>query len=169
MSDLREVKVEPLSAPAFAPFGRVISAGLQPGASANQGTAVRFDYCAELLTTRPEAKANLAVFRSVAKALPHQVVLLERHPCSTQVFLPMIVSRYLVCVAPTAADGGPDLAGLKAFTCLPGQGVAYAPGTWHHPVVALDAPGEFAMLAWEDGTPLDCEVRALPEAITVVP
>lgn len=166
--DLRQLTALPLSAEAFAPFGRVVSAGLQPGAPANQGTAVRFDFCAELRSTRPEAKANLAVFRSVARTLPHDVLLLERHPCSTQVFLPMLVSRYLVCVAPTRPDGGPELAGLRAFICLPGQGVAYAPGTWHQPMVALDAPGEFAMLAWEEGTPLDCEIRELTERIRVV-
>ncbi|MDP1823690.1 MAG: ureidoglycolate lyase [Archangium sp.] len=165
---MTDVKVVALTAGAFAPFGRVVSAGLQPGAAANQGTAVRFDFCAELLSTRPHSKANLAVFRSVARALPHEVRLLERHPCSTQVFLPMIVSRYLVCVAPTLPDGGPDVARLAAFTCVPGQGVAYAPGTWHHPMVALDAPGEFAMLAWEDGTALDCEVRDLSQAVRVV-
>lgn len=165
---MTDVKVVALTAQAFAPFGRVISAGLQPGAPANQGTAVRFDFCAELSNTRPHSKPNLAVFRSVAKALPHEVRLLERHPCSTQVFLPMIVSRYLVCVAPTLPDGGPDVGRLAAFTCLPGQGVAYAPGTWHHPMVALDAPGEFAMLAWEDGTALDCEVRDLAQPVRVV-
>ncbi len=157
----------PLTAEAFAPFGRVVSAGLGPGASANQGTAVRFDFCAELTSTRGGARPNLAVFRSVARSLPFEVVLLERHPCSTQVFLPMVVARYLVCVAPTLPDGAPDVAGLRAFVCLPGQGVAYAPGTWHHPVVALDSPGEFAMLAWEDGSPLDCEVRELGAPVRV--
>lgn len=167
MSDVIELTAAPLSADGFAPFGRVVSAGLTAGASANQGTAVRFDFTTDLVSTRPGAKANLAVFRSVAKALPFDVVLLERHPCSTQVFLPMVVARYLVVVAPTAADGGPLLEGLRAFTCLPGQGVAYAVGTWHHPMVALDAPGEFAMLAWEDGTALDCEVRRLGQRFRV--
>ncbi len=157
----RSLTAVPLTADAFAPFGRVVSAGLQPGSSANQGTAVRFDFCAELVSTRAQSKPNLAVFRSVPRTLPHEIVLLERHPCSTQVFIPMVVARYLVCVAPTKPDGGPDLDGLEAFICAPGQGVAYAPGTWHHPMVALDAPGEFAMIAWEDGTPLDCEVRQL--------
>lgn len=164
---LRTLIAAPLTADAFMPFGRVVSAGLQPGSSANQGTAVRFDFCADLVNTRPHAKPNLTVFRSVPKSLPHDVVLLERHPCSTQVFIPMVVARYLVCVAPTLPEGGPDLAGLKAFLCAPNQGVAYAPGTWHHPMVALDAPGEFSMLVWEDGTALDCEVRQLGQTIRV--
>ena len=165
---MRELRAVPLTAAAFAPFGQVVSAGLQPGSPANQGTAVRFDFCADLSSTRPHAKPNLAVFRSVPKVLPHEVVLLERHPCSSQVFIPMTVARYLVCVAPTLPDGGPDLSGLRAFLCGPGQGVAYAPGTWHHPMVALDGPGEFTMLAWEDGTALDCEVRHLTEHLRVV-
>ncbi len=164
---MTRVLAVPLTADAFLPFGRVVSAGLQAGSSANQGTAVRFDHCAPLDSTRPQSRPNLAVFRSVPRTLPHEVVLLERHPCSTQVFIPMLVSRYLVCVAPTLPDGGPDLAGLKAFICSPGQGVAYAPGTWHHPMVALDTPGELVMLAWEDGTALDCEVRELGEKISV--
>lgn len=165
---LRELQVRPLTPEAFAPFGQVVCAGLQAGSSANQGTAVRFDFCAELQSTRPGSRPNLAVFRSVARRLPHDVALLERHPCSTQVFIPMVISRYLVCVAPTLPDGGPDVDGLCAFTCAPGQGVAYALGTWHHPMVALDASGDFAMLAWEDGTPLDCEVRTLTQTVRVV-
>ena len=165
---VRELKAVPLSADAFAPFGRVVSAGLHPGSPANQGTAVRFDFCADLQSTRPGARPNLVVFRSVALTLPHEVKLLERHPCSTQVFIPMLVSRYLVCVAPNLADGGPDVAGLVAFIGVPGQGVAYSTGTWHHPMVALDEPGEFTMLAWEDGTALDCEVRALDALVRVV-
>ena len=160
--------VQPLSVSAFAPFGQVVSAGLQLGSSANFGTAERFDFCADLRSTRPGARSNLAVFRSTARQLPLQVKVLERHPCSTQVFLPMICSRYLVCVAPTLPGGGPDLDGLQAFACVAGQGVAYAPGTWHHPMVALDGPGDFAMLAWEDGTALDCEVLQLGLTVRVV-
>lgn len=162
------LEVRPLDPVAFQPFGRVVATGLQASTSANQGTAQRYDFVSDLISTRPHAKANLAVFRSTPKSLPLDVVMLERHPCSTQVFLPMKITRYLVCVAPTAADGGPDLSGLKAFTCEPGQGVAYAPGTWHHPMVALDGPAEFAMLVWEDGTALDCEVRQLGTSIRLV-
>lgn len=167
MAEQRVVQAVPLTAEAFLPFGRVVSAGLQEGSSANQGTAVRFDFCADLVTTRPGARANLAVFRSKARQFPIDLTLLERHPCSTQVFIPMIVSRYLVCVAPTRADGAPDLDGLQAFLCAPGQGVAYAVGTWHHPMVALDTAAEFSMLAWEDGSALDCEVRPLGVTVRV--
>ncbi len=152
----RTIRATPLSVEGFAPFGDVVSAGLRAGSSANQGTAVRFDRCAKLATTRAGASPNLAVFRAAPQALPLTVKLLERHPCSSQAFLPLTCARFLVIVAPAREDGAPDLDGLCAFVCGPGQGINYHAGVWHHPIVALDAPAELAMLAWEDGTAQDC-------------
>lgn len=165
---MREIVAVPITPEAFAPFGEVVSAGLSEGKSANMGTAVRCDFCAGLESTRPGARPNLAVFRSLARSLPFEVRLLERHPCSTQAFLPMVCARYLVCVAPALADGSPDVAGLAAFSCGPGQGVNYRRGVWHHPILALDGPADFVMLAWEDGSALDCVEHALPEPVRVV-
>ena len=154
------VRVEPLSAAAFAPFGEVIAADLlaeaAAGKSANQGSATRFDFAAALESTRPDSRPNLAVFRAEGRELPFQLRLLERHPCSTQAFLPLVCTRFLICVAPTGADGRPDVSGVRAFLCLPGQGINSRRGVWHHPIIALDEGGSFAMLAWEDGSAQDC-------------
>ncbi len=163
----RTVVAEPLSSSSFAPFGSVVSAGLSSGSTANQGTAVRFDRCALVAGTRPAATANMAVFRSTAKSLPFSVQLLERHPCSTQAFLPMICTRFLVVVAPTAADGGPDIDGLRSFVCGPGQGISYGIGVWHHPIIALDGDADFVMVAFEDGSVDDCVEQALLAPVLV--
>jgi ureidoglycolate lyase len=164
----RTVTIEPLTEAAFRPFGYVVSAGLGAGASANQGTAIRFDRCAELVSSRSLAAPNLAVFRSTRKSLPFSVVLLEQHPCSTQTFLPMVCVRFLIVVAPTLKSGGPDVEGVRAFACGPGQGISYHVGVWHHPIIALDGDADFAMLAWEDGSSLDCVEQPLDERITIV-
>ncbi len=168
---MREIVARPLTVEAFAPFGAVVSAALRagaPGRSANMGTAVRFDFCAPVTSTRPEARGNLAVFRSTKKALPFQVTLLERHPCSTQAFLPLACARFLVVVAPTGVDGSPDVDGLLAFACTAGQGISYAVGVWHHPIIALDDDADFAMLAFEDGSPADCVERLLDTPIRII-
>jgi ureidoglycolate lyase len=164
----RTLRAEPLTVEAFAPFGSVVSAGLRAGTSANQGTAVRFDFCADLTSTRKDARANLAVFRSTQKSLPFALKLFEKHPCSTQTFLPMVCRRYLICVAPRRADGTPDVDAARAFLCGPGQGVSYGVDVWHHPIIALDDDADFAMLAWEDGSPLDCVEHPLDTPLLVV-
>lgn len=166
---LLEVRAIPITAEAFAPFGDLVSAGIGTGAPANQGTAVRFDWAARLTSTRPGARPNLAVFRSAPRTLPLEIALLEAHPYTSQTFLPLVCARYLVCVAPRAASGEPDIMHLQAFVCLPGQGVSYLPGVWHHPIVALDAAAELAMLAWEDGTPGDCVEWPLAEPVRILP
>lgn len=161
------LRARPLTREGFAPFGDIIGLELSGGTSANQGTATRFDWVAKLASSRPEAKPNLAVFRSVAKRLPFEVRLLERHPCSSQMFVPMACQRFLVVVCPEDARGEPDLARLCAFVCGPGQGVNYRPGLWHHPIIALDGPADLLMLAWEDGTARDCEERPLATPLLV--
>ena len=161
------VHAELVSAQTFAPFGDVIAAELGPSGSANQGTAVRYDSLARFENLRPHAVPSMAVYRSTPCALPFKVKLLERHPKSTQLFVPMKVARYLVVVAPDDAAGGPDLSRLRAFLFGPGQGVNYRAGLWHHPIVALESEAEFAMLAWIDGTALDCEERPLDRDTTV--
>jgi ureidoglycolate lyase len=157
------IVARPLTADAFAPFGEVVSASGEGGASMNAGTARRFDYVAALTNARPAARANMVTVRCAPVVLPLEIKLLEKHPHSSQTFIPMICSRYLVCVAPTAKDGTPDMGGLLAFTCEPGQGINYHPGVWHHPLVVLDGPAQFVMLVWEDRSREDCIVHQLPQ------
>lgn len=161
------LRAQPLTRDAFSPFGDVIGLELSGGHSANQGTATRFDRVAKLVSHRPQAEPNLAVFRSVAKTLPFEVRLLERHPCSTQMFVPLACQRFLVVVCPEDARGEPDVTRLRAFVGGPGQGVNYRPGTWHHPIIALDGAADLLMLAWEDGSALDCEERPLATPVLV--
>lgn len=91
--------------------------------------------------------------------------LLEKHPYSTQLFVPMNASRFLIVVA----RGGdrPDLACIAAFIASGLQGVTYAPGVWHHPMIALDDATDFTCLTWEDGTASDCVMSDLVEPIGI--
>jgi ureidoglycolate lyase len=165
---MRTVEAEPLTAEAFAPFGQVLQAPGGSGANSNQGTALRLNRVAGLTNTRGNACApNLAMVRALPQPLPLKLRLMERHPCSSQAFIPLKCSRYLVVVAPSGPTGQPDWKLLRAFVASAGQGINYAVGTWHHPFTALDGPAELAMLAWEDGGARDCEEVPLPEPFSV--
>lgn len=159
---MQALSAETLTAEAYAPFGEVISADRSDVAAkpANQGTAARRDFLADVATLRPGAALNVCSFRCAPKTgWPMSVELLEKHPLSTQVFIPMNARRYLVLVA-LGADA-PDLASARAFVASGAQGVSYRPGVWHHPMIALDAPIDFTCLVWEDGSDGDCVVAPL--------
>lgn len=68
--------------------------------------------------------------------------MLEKHPYTTQSFIPMGGKvKYLVVVT----DGGkkPNLEGLKAFIARDGQGICYGAGVWHAPMAVLDEVSVF--------------------------
>lgn len=126
-----------------------------------------------------------------------RVDILERHPFTTQTFVPLAASAgvphaaYLVIVAPTLpaegedsslpapktggkGPGRPDLANLKAFVATPGQAVTYGAGTWHAPMVALGPPGtaiDFVVTQFASGVGVeDCQevvIEAQGEGVVV--
>lgn len=161
------VTAEPLTQTAYRPYGDVVSVrGDVTPKRANLGFADRYDFLARLESRRPGARPNLCVFHCrpqlVAPATSFAVKVLERHAHSTQVFVPMAgVERFLVIVC--LGKDEPDPATLRAFLATGAQGMTYHPGVWHHPLVALDAPGEFACLVWEDGSAGDAEVLPLAQ------
>ena len=150
---------QPLTAAAFAPYGVVVAAAPEPG---------RIDADDGLANRRPDARLSLTMTRlAPATCLPLEAMLFERHPFSSQTFLPLAVARYLVIVAPDAPDGGPDGARAVAFVGRAGQGVTYPAGLWHHGMTALDQPAEFAVLMWCDGSAGDEEFVPLPTPLRV--
>ena len=149
----------PLTAEAFKPFGAVLEGTHAPGRTYLSDT---------LANGRAHAPVSLAVATVVPKAtFPLDVKVLERHEHSSQTFIPLQVSRYLVLATLDAPGGGPDLSRLRAFVARAGQGVTYAMGTWHHPLTVLDGPASFAVLMWRDGTAGDEEFVPVTTPLTI--
>ena len=159
MQPTRRLKIEPLSAERFAPFGDVLH---------NDGS-VRRNFYPE--TTVPGIGAGELRFwvSHVAPTAGAPLVIekLERHPYAAQSFIPLGTSRWLVIVAPHAAVGTPELAGLKIFLAAPGQGVSYRRGAWHHGTTVLDAPAQFAVLMWRRAAGDDDEFYDLAAPIEI--
>jgi ureidoglycolate lyase len=165
---MKTIRTEPLTEEGFAPYGYVISGdrGDVVGKPANQGTAKRFNWLGAVEDLRPgKSRLNLCLFRcSPRTGWPLRVEILERHPRTTQVIVPMNADRYVVLVGLPTGGPDPDLSTLRAFVATARQGVAYHPGTWHHPLLALDRETDFTSLVWEDEGPEDCDLVTIPDA-----
>ena len=157
---------EPLDRAAYAPFGAVLEGGCAAPRLANQGRARVWDRLAALVNLRDDANANVSVFRCSPETLrPIPLRVFERHPFSTQVFIPMRASRYLVVVAP--GNDAPDMANVRAFEASGVQAISYAPGIWHHPMIALDGDTDFVCIVFENHSRGDCELAAIDSALAV--
>jgi len=91
--------------------------------------------------------------------------VLERHPHSVQTFVPLVLSRWVVCVAPTLPDGAPDMAGLRAFVAGPEDAICIGRNVWHAPLTVLDRPAEVGMIMWKADAGDDGIVVELPEPL----
>ena len=100
--------------------------------------------------------------------LPFNVAMLERHLLGSQAFVPLSAPPYLVVVA--SAGPVPDPSSLRCFLCDKGQGVNYAPATWHHPLLAIGAESDFLVID-RVGAPgeIDCEEHWLEAANVWIP
>jgi len=154
---MRELTPEPLTAEAFAPFGRVIEAS--EGAAKldiNQGHAIRYDRLAEIDVADEGGTGAISIFR--ARPLGELVLkVFERHPLSSQTFVPLSGRPYLVAVAPA---GDFDSAKIRLFRAEGHQGVHYRKGVWHHFLLVLEADSDFLVID-RAGPGDNCEEIAL--------
>lgn len=160
---MRDVKACPLTAEAFAPFGEILEASGDPDRIINAGRCGRWHDVASL--DMRDGRPGLSLFDAEIRALPLVLDLMERHPGGSQAFLPMAFVPFLVTVAPDA-DGVPGTP--LAFVTRAGQGVNYAPGTWHGVLTPLHAPGLFAVIdRIGEGANLEEHRFATPWTVTI--
>lgn len=156
---MRELTPEPLTAEAFAPFGRVIEASDRcVRIDINQGHAVRYDALAATDCADGGGNAVLSLFRAQPLAEP-VLKTFERHPLGSQSFVPLGGKPYLVAVAPA---GEFDSGAVRLFRAEGHQGVHYAKGVWHHFLLVLEE-GEFLVVD-RAGPGENCEELALAAA-----
>jgi ureidoglycolate lyase len=140
--------VEPLASDAFAPFGEVIETAAAKSVKViNQGRAQRFHDLARIDVGTGGGHAIASIFAATPWPQPLEIAMLEQHPLGSQAFVPMNLggaASWLVVVALGTA-AAPDPATLRAFVARADQGLNYAPGTWHHPLLVL-APARFLVV-----------------------
>ena len=174
------IKPQQLHPSNFVSFGHVIEVPLADGVNsiptdiptanlpfvpANQGTALKSSTISPWIDnygqrgSRRKGQPTISLFSCFPRVLKRAtepgslsftVQILERHPYTTQTFIPMGLApsdtstMYLVIVAPTlppTADfpdlGPPDINNLRAFVAHGRQAVTYSAATWHAPMVVI--------------------------------
>lgn len=135
------VRLQSLTAEAFASFGDVIEASGAPDKIINQGLCGRFHDRAAF--DFGDGRAGLSLFKAEPRKLPLKLEMVERHPEGSQAFIPMSEHSFVVVVAP---DLGGTPGRPQAFRTDIGQAVNYHRGTWHGVLAPLHEPGLFAVI-----------------------
>ena len=157
-------KIESLTREAFAPFGDVMEASdAARHFPINGGTTERYHDLADIQLDA-QGRAIVSIFRGQPRTLPFTITMLERHPLGSQAFMPLNGRPYLVAVAPRGDTFGAN--DVRVFLARGDQGVNYAAGVWHHPLLVLDEVSDF-LIVDRAGPRANCDERDLPEPLTI--
>lgn len=151
------IKARPIDAAALAPYATVLHAA--------DGKARVFPQVMERDDT-PGAHAFAILCARPAEGAVH-VAALERHPHSTQSFVPIKSGRWLILVAPKMAGGEPDLNGALAFLAGPEDAICIGRDVWHAGLTVFDQPAQFGMIMWKAESGEDGVLFKLDEAVEV--
>ena len=152
----------PLTSDNFAPFGDVVEA-CGSYKSINYGQTERYHDLASIDTGASGGQTLVNIFRSTPLPLPLKIEIMERHPLSSQMFMPLSDNPYLVVVAP---KGDFDARKIEAFLVNGNQGVNYHAGTWHHYSLALGTVSDFLVID-RGGDGDNCDEVELVEALNI--
>ncbi|HTO48099.1 MAG TPA: ureidoglycolate lyase [Burkholderiales bacterium] len=124
MARVHTIRIEPLTAEAFAPFGKLIDVdGRAPdyvAASGTQGWLVGFE----------SGRPLVSLLRTPFQDLRFRTM--ERHFHVSQAFIPLGGEHAAVAVAPPSEDAGiPPLDAIRAFLLDGSKGYVLHRGTWH--------------------------------------
>jgi len=141
---VRKLRAKPLTARAFSSFGEVIEIDdAVTHYPINRGFTERYHDLATLDLTLEKGRPIVNLFRATPLPQPFSITMMERHPLSSQTFMPLGHEPYLVVVAPA---GEFSIDQLHAFIANCDQGVNYRRGTWHHFCLALNTISDFLVI-----------------------
>lgn len=158
------LRIEPLTREVFAPFGDVIETAGATSFPINAGTTTRYHDLAQVELAGEAPRTLINLFEGKAWQAPIEIRMLERHPLGSQAFYPVNGASMLIVVAP---PGELDETKIRAFISTPDQGVNYARGTWHHPLLCLQRPGRFLVID-RGGDGHNCDEQVLKQPLRVL-
>lgn len=160
----RSLKLEPLTAEAFVPYGKVVETSNVEPETINKGNTRKFADLLPLDCDHRGGRVAVHVYHSKARQLPLQIRALERHPLGSQAFWPLSGRPYVVVVAPPGP--APDSDAVRAFLAQGHQAIQYHRGTWHHYQISLEADSDYLVLDRE-GPGNNCEETTLEQPLTI--
>ena len=138
------LRMRPLNAEAFAPFGTVIQkAGHRP-LEINYGQTLKYAELACIEVDEQGGKPVAHLYCSQPVELPFRVEIMECHPLGSQTFMPLHDRPFLVVVAPPGSE--PEPAAIRCFVTDGRQGVHLNKGVWHHYQLSLGEPADYLVI-----------------------
>ena len=130
-----KIDIQKLTKDNFSLYGDVITIRNKDSEGINNNTTQSFFDLANIEVLGEDNNARLNIFSAKKRIFPLNIDMLEMHPLSSQVFLPMDKSDFIVLVAPI--NSKPDLNKIECFKVSNGDGINFKSSVWHFPLISI--------------------------------
>ena len=120
----------------FYQYGQLISTKDVNSEKINSDTTKSFYDLVDIEILGDNNQCRINIFKAKKRQFPLEINMLENHPFSSQSFIPLQNTSFIVVVAPISKT--PNLELLEAFKVPSEEGINFKPKVWHFPLIAIE-------------------------------
>jgi len=120
----------------FYQYGQLISTKDVNSENINSDTTKSFYDLVDIEILGDNNQCRINIFKAKKRQFPLEINMLENHPFSSQSFIPLQNTSFIVVVAPISKT--PNLELLEAFKVPSEEGINFKPKVWHFPLIAIE-------------------------------
>ena len=130
------LQIKKISKDNFSQYGQLISTQDIEFQNINEKTTRSFYDLVNIEIYGEDKQCRVNIFKSIKRNFPLEINMLENHPLSSQAFIPLQKTNFIVVVAPISKE--PDVNHIEAFHLFPDEGINFKPKVWHFPLIAIE-------------------------------
>ena len=130
------LQINKISKDNFSKYGQLVSTKDIESQNINEETTKSFYDLVNIEIYGDDKKCRVNIFKSIKRNFPLEINMLENHPLSSQAFIPLQKTNFIVVVAPISSE--PDINLIETFLISPEEGINFKPKVWHFPLIATE-------------------------------
>ena len=136
LNDIMILQIKKISKDNFSEYGQLISTQDIESQNINEKTTKSFYDLVNIEIYGDDKECRVNIFKSIKRSFPLEINMLENHPLSSQAFIPLQKTNFIVVVAPVADK--PNINLIEAFHVSLEEGINFKPKVWHFPLIATE-------------------------------
>ena len=130
------LQIKKISKDNFSRYGQLITTQNILSQEINEETTKSFYDLVDIEIYGEDKECRINIFKSTKRIFPLEINMLENHPLSSQAFIPLQKTNFIVVVAPISNE--PDINLIETFLISPEEGINFKPKVWHFPLIATE-------------------------------
>jgi len=136
LNNIMNLQIKKISKDNFSKYGQLVSTKDIESQNINEETTKSFYDLVNIEIYGDDKQCRVNIFKSIKRNFPLEINMLENHPFSSQAFIPLQKTNFIVVVAPISNK--PDINLIETFLISPEEGINFKPKVWHFPLIATE-------------------------------